>query len=268
MALMRLPSEAQAGQSNRDRDTALSRQALSTTLSVATDEFENYQLGSDESLITVSLKEFKAIIEFAVGVGNNIDLHFSAGGEPLLVSLETDALLIDFVLSTNSDDPAGIQREKDIKPRLTQMKLDSAPPPARPTAHSRARSVRPSVPPAPSANFSKHVGLASHAHESRPLFNPPDDDDQMEETEGDNEDTLWNDIDQADPTFSQLALNLETSTPQPAYEEGNREEKPTRQPRKQPEVIDMSLEDDSDASSTCMPTAKSKKSKKNWQLGI
>ena len=73
--------EAQAGQSNRDRDTALSRQALSTTLSVATDEFENYQLGSDESLITVSLKEFKAIIEFAVGVGNNIDLHFSAGGE-------------------------------------------------------------------------------------------------------------------------------------------------------------------------------------------
>ena len=181
---------------------------------------------------------------------------------PLLVSLETDALLIDFVLSTNSDDPAGIQREKDIKPRLTQMKLDSAPPPARPTAHSRARSVRPSVPPAPSANFSKHVGLASHAHESRPLFNPPDDDDQMEETEGDNEDTLWNDIDQADPTFSQLALNLETSTPQPAYEEGNREEKPTRQPRKQPEVIDMSLEDDSDASSTCMPTAKSKKSKK------
>lgn len=74
-------TEGQDGHSSRGKENALSKQALSTTLTIATDEFEKYQLGNEEALITISLKEFKAIIDFAVGVGNSIDIHFKAGGE-------------------------------------------------------------------------------------------------------------------------------------------------------------------------------------------
>lgn len=69
-------------------DDTLSRQSISTTLMIRTEEFDAYSLNdadgdpnNAEALITVTLKEFKAIIEFAAAVANSLDMHFSQGGE-------------------------------------------------------------------------------------------------------------------------------------------------------------------------------------------
>lgn len=66
----------------------LSRQSISTTLTLDTAEFDVYNLNdadgdanNAEVLITVTLKEFKAIIELAAGVANSLEMHFSQGGE-------------------------------------------------------------------------------------------------------------------------------------------------------------------------------------------
>lgn len=66
----------------RPRDSAsLSKQSISTTLSVETGEFDSYNLESDEALVTVTLKELKAIIDYAINIGNSIDFYFSTGGQ-------------------------------------------------------------------------------------------------------------------------------------------------------------------------------------------
>jgi hypothetical protein len=68
-------------QTKKEKEAYLSKQNVDTTLTVQTEEFEKYAIGSDEALITISLKEFKAVIDFAVGVGDSVDLHFQVGGE-------------------------------------------------------------------------------------------------------------------------------------------------------------------------------------------
>lgn len=60
---------------------ALGRQTISTSLTVAVDEFAEYAMGIDEALITVPLKEFKAIIDYTIGSGEDVDIHFNRGGE-------------------------------------------------------------------------------------------------------------------------------------------------------------------------------------------
>lgn len=66
----------------RSKDSAsLSKQSISTTLSVETGEFDSYNLDTDEALITVTLKELKAIIDYAINLGNSLEFYFSTGGQ-------------------------------------------------------------------------------------------------------------------------------------------------------------------------------------------
>lgn len=168
---------------------------------------------------------------------------------PLIASLETDSLSIQFVLSTNADDPAGIQREQkpiqqDVKPRLSQARLTSLGPLSQQQQQQQSRqsSRAPSV---MTRNGSATPGPASSADrgKGKPLFQPKDDDDDdddngQDETsldmqigagssrssssrriatnrnsratpiDLDNEDELWAEVDEQDPSFSQHALAL------------------------------------------------------------
>lgn len=58
----------------------LSKKAISTTLSITIDQFEEYNLG-EEALLTVQLKELKAIVDFAMSSGNPMNVFFTRGGE-------------------------------------------------------------------------------------------------------------------------------------------------------------------------------------------
>lgn len=73
-------NEGSATRKSKD-GSQLAKQAISTTLSVDTNEFDSYNLESDEVLLTVTLKELKAIIDYAINVGNSLDFNFSTGGQ-------------------------------------------------------------------------------------------------------------------------------------------------------------------------------------------
>ena len=80
-------------------DDVLSKQTISTSLNVATVDFDEYQVSAcarkddeertetgrpdegAEALITVTLKEFKAMIEYAMAINSPVILHFTRGGE-------------------------------------------------------------------------------------------------------------------------------------------------------------------------------------------
>jgi hypothetical protein len=68
-------------QPNARDGASLSKQSISTTLNVDTGEFDSYNLQADQALITVTLKELKAIIDYAINIGNSIDFYFSTGGQ-------------------------------------------------------------------------------------------------------------------------------------------------------------------------------------------
>lgn len=72
----------EANDGPRTKDSAsLSKQSISTTLSVETGEFDSYTLETEEALITVTLKELKAIIDYAINLGNSLEFYFSTGGQ-------------------------------------------------------------------------------------------------------------------------------------------------------------------------------------------
>lgn len=121
-------------------------------------------------------------------------------------------------MSTNGDDPAGIQREnQDVKPRMTQSRLGSL---AAPNVGSKkgqpsvsASSVR-----AANAAFSQRPTTSTPAdannQNKQPLFRPRDT--QSPEASArapikldDDDDSLWAELDAADPSFTQEAINID-----------------------------------------------------------
>ena len=150
---------------------------------------------------------------------------------PLIATLDTDSLNVQFVLSTNADDPAGITREKalpakeDVKPRLSQARLSAIPrqsasvaPRANSTFQANNRSVA-------SNRSQAGPGTAPSGSGSRagkaPLFQPRDVDDEEGDTkpiitlddddDEDEEDAMWSQMDAAEPEFSQMAADLEVA---------------------------------------------------------
>lgn len=218
-----------------------------------------------------------------------IDRHFYAG-RPLLTEFETDNLSVSFVMSTNGDDPAGIQREKpDIKPRMTQSRLgsvavDQVRPAQRgsataPSQKSRASTVLSQRP------ITSTPSTAAGAHHFRqPLFRPRDIQSpeaaqapiKVDDEEDDN--SLWAEVDAADPSFTQEAMRIDDEVPafgSPGDDAGvsldttsagtfeivtSGVDDGEAEARNAPDVIDMSL--DEDAEETVFLSGRSKRPRK------
>lgn len=174
---------------------------------------------------------------------------------PLIVTLESDGLQIEFIMSTNEEDPAGIQREQDVKPRLSQTRLSSvrvANPEQRSNQASATQTPAPSG--RPQSTPKEPPAGRQNGRAQQPLFAPPDED-------GDNDEDMWNEMDAADPTFSQVAMDLEMTVsqhPEPsARSAGNETDETDRAdasaightasiqplPIARPQMIDMSLDE-------------------------
>lgn len=208
---------------------------------------------------------------------------------PLLTEFETDNLSVSFVMSTNGDDPAGIQREKqDVKPRMTQSRLGSV------AANGVNNSRQASMMPPGSSNRGVGSRLASQravtstpstapaANNKQPLFRPRDTQSPEASAQApikldddDDDDSLWAELDAADPSFTQEALQLEgppgqpdidtsadislettfdstddvrngkQASSRPATGEGGEDDEAAQDG---PDIIDMSLDDDTEES--------------------
>lgn len=186
-------------------------------------------------------------------------------------------------MSTNGDDPAGIQREKqDVKPRMTQSRLGSL---AASSNYARQTSAAGSSQRAASTVLSQRPvtstpSTAPIANQNRqPLFRPRDTQSpeagarapiKLDDEEDD--DSLWAELDAADPSFTQEALRIdeEPEAAEPDVDadinfdttelsvlddttvEGAAPGVPpaarTERERGGPDVIDMSLDDDTEDS--------------------
>lgn len=137
---------------------------------------------------------------------------------PLLTDFSIDNLNVSFVMSTNGDDPAGVQREKqDVKPRMSQMRLGNASLPSQrqPSRVPSQASTRHDVPPSRAASAASSSARAGPSGQ-QPLFRPRDTTSpeasnrrpiKIDDDEDDN--SLWAEMDAADPSFSQIAIGVE-----------------------------------------------------------
>lgn len=128
-----------------------------------------------------------------------------------------DNLAIEFVLSTNGDDPANIKKDpqEDVKPRMTQSRLGSVLNNPRTSTPALAGAA----PPAPRASSTPGPSMsrAKNGNEKVPLFQPEEEDDDHSAIQGekgasaDDDDEMWAEMDNEDPAFSQVALELTQS---------------------------------------------------------
>ncbi|KAH8926503.1 hypothetical protein BT69DRAFT_1317605, partial [Atractiella rhizophila] len=79
-------------------------QGTSTEVSPDIEDFDEYNV-IGESIITINLKDFKAIIFLADSLESTIEAFFSTAGDPLHIKLFPPLVDIEFVLATLPGDP-------------------------------------------------------------------------------------------------------------------------------------------------------------------
>ncbi|KAJ1752773.1 hypothetical protein LPJ79_000909 [Coemansia sp. RSA 1821] len=76
------------GRTQIDTATAATSRALQTELALVPAEFDSYSLaGSRPIELTYSLREFRAILQYAEAVGQPMTARFNKGGDPLMLSV-------------------------------------------------------------------------------------------------------------------------------------------------------------------------------------
>ena len=189
--------------------------------------------------------------------------------------MDTDGLEIRFVMSTNADDPAGVQKEQDVKPRLSQLQLPGASNAARAASQSRVSAtpgpgVRPQSTPRGIGGAATTGGVPTR----KPLFRPAEEEDET----ADDEAKLWHEVDDDDDdeafvvAASQAvdAVDRQRATQTAPLTQNGRDDAPPAaidvdetertevQPagtQPEPDIIDMSLDDSGDESNEASAVA-------------
>ncbi|PWN23126.1 hypothetical protein BCV69DRAFT_280742 [Microstroma glucosiphilum] len=86
-------------------DVGKNRRSIQTEVKVDPTQFDVYQV-SGEVFLSLPLKEFRAAVAFAEAIGSHLELHFSAGGEPLFIKILGDSLSAEVVIATTDSKPA------------------------------------------------------------------------------------------------------------------------------------------------------------------
>ncbi|GAA99440.1 uncharacterized protein L969DRAFT_93901 [Mixia osmundae IAM 14324] len=153
---------------------------MATTVMMETEEYDAYEIHGNP-LITLGLKEFKSIVDFANGIGFAIEAGFTNGGSPFLVRVVCDEFVTEFVLATSDDDPADIKEESDARTRQNGKTSVMPPPPLPrhrvPSQVPMSTSQQPAPHPRPSASQRSRSDLPTQnlrdvLMEQPPLFRP------------------------------------------------------------------------------------------------
>jgi hypothetical protein len=86
-------------------DVGKTRKSIQTEVKVDPSQFDVYEV-SGEVFLSLPLKEFRAAVAFAEAIGSHLELHFSAGGEPLFIKILGDSLNAEVVIATTDSKPA------------------------------------------------------------------------------------------------------------------------------------------------------------------
>ncbi|KAK4056823.1 hypothetical protein OIO90_002073 [Microbotryomycetes sp. JL221] len=171
----------------------LGSRPLGTELMVDVGDFERYDVDGSP-LITINLKELKAIIALADATETNLDAAFTQGGSPFLVEVNSDDFKADFVIATTDFDSG----EPDASGSVKRERAEPVPP---------ARRVNPSLPMRAQANDTTNSNAnasRSGSSSARPaLFNAPSQQ-QQHQQDADQEDEFGNEDDFDDAAFAEI----------------------------------------------------------------
>lgn len=138
-------------------DAGKTRKSIQTEVKVDPTQFDVYQV-SGEVFLSLPLKEFRAAVAFAEAVGSHLELHFSAGGEPLFIKILGDSLSAEVVIATTDSKPA---------PKEAQLSGATAPSHTSPSTQRRddthlnvGRALPPTIP-----SYGAEVSRATHENE-------------------------------------------------------------------------------------------------------
>lgn len=118
------------------------KKPLHTSIAVERDEFEEFVVEEDKLHIVISVKDFRAIILHAGGLGSQISAYYSMPSKPMQLKYDGDGVKCEFLLMTVGE--RGAPGQKAQKGR---SKAKGPKPPQLEAATSRATSHAPT--PAP-----------------------------------------------------------------------------------------------------------------------
>ncbi|KAK4047020.1 hypothetical protein OIV83_005706 [Microbotryomycetes sp. JL201] len=179
----------------------LGARPLGTELAVDVGDFERYDV-EGQPLITINLKELKAIIVLAEATDTSLDAAFTRGGSPFLIEVNADDFKADFVIATTDFDGGGpeslVKQERaDVQSAATMRQQNGRPQTAPPSQHRQTQLHVPARPAAAAA-----AAAPATSASSRPaLFNAPSQ--QPHQGESD-EDEFGGDADFDDEAFAEI----------------------------------------------------------------
>ncbi|KAI1306574.1 Rad9-domain-containing protein [Xylaria venustula] len=167
------------------------KKPLQTSIAVARDEFDNFNVDEDDLHIVISVKDFRAIIQHASILGVDVSAHYSMPARPMQLRYDGDGIKCEFLLMTVGERGAPVPKNKKTRsnakgrsgPQLeeTAVRADSHTPAIIPPAAPIASQARPNPMPSlrpPIERPSQRPPPATLESES--LFVPQDNDEQWE----------------------------------------------------------------------------------------
>lgn len=203
------------------------KKPLHTSIAVERDEFEDFEVASENLHIVISVKDFRAIIHHAALIGQDISARYSTPSRPMQLKYDGDGLKCEFLLMTVGERGAAGQRTKkaranNIAPRpqleaVASRATSNAPTPApRPTPRQdpmpslRPPNTRPRPsqrPPASHPELDEESLFVTQDNDEQ--FNPYDPDENEDEDEEDNARLGWDASGQQNPSFSMRSITAQ-----------------------------------------------------------
>ncbi|KAI1758985.1 Rad9-domain-containing protein [Hypoxylon sp. FL1150] len=149
------------------------KKPLHTSIAVERDEFEDFAVDEDKLHIVISVKDFRAIVFHAGGLGSQILAHYSMPSKPMQLSYDGDGIKCEFLLMTVGERGAPGQKAKKSRsstkgPKAPQLEAATS----RATSHAPTPAAQLPPPPQPSVPRTDPVPSLRPSI-SRPSQRPP-----------------------------------------------------------------------------------------------
>ncbi|KAM0787645.1 hypothetical protein ACM66B_003709 [Microbotryomycetes sp. NB124-2] len=198
----------------------LGARPLGTELMVDVGDFERYDVDG-QPLITINLKELKAIVVLADATDTSLDAAFTKGGSPFLVEVNADDFKADFVIATTDFDSG--EPESSVKQERSDVGAPSG------GGHRKQNGRASTQPRQTMLRPAAATSAAAAAPPGRPLFNAPSQQQHEDGSDGDEfgddagfDEEAFAEVDRVSQAYSQQQQASQQSADVPQQLRGGR----------------------------------------------
>ena len=141
------------------------KKPLHTSIAVERDEFESYEVEEENLHIVISVKDFRAIVQHAVGLRGDVSASYSSPSQPMQLRYDGAEMKCEFVLMTVGERGAAGQKTKSrTNVRAPRQQLEAT------TSRATSHAPAPASVPQP---VSQRTQQAAAQHAPIPSLRPP-----------------------------------------------------------------------------------------------